>query len=148
MVMLGFVGLLSGALAVVFLVFVIIMLNCMTAQMSPTEGVYLLKNNVGLKFPIESYLLTDGIVDSVVNQYKKINEFDGDVNLEISCDYGKSLSSSTADKILAYNYIFLKNMKKKGDGDFKIDKIITGGSQVNTKVANTCFLRVDVSNEK
>ncbi|MGR5365890.1 hypothetical protein [Photobacterium damselae] len=149
MVMLGFVGLLSGSLAVVFLVFVIIMLNCMMAQMSPTQGVYLLKDNVALKFPIESFLLNDEIVSSVVTQYKAINNYNGVVDLEVSCNYGANLDSSSADKFLAFNYIFLKNLKDKGGmKGFKIGKVLNDGSNPNTKVANTCFLRVGVSNEK
>lgn len=143
MVMLGFVGLLSGSLAVIFLVFIIMLLSCIAAQMAPTEGEYIFKQNTGLTFPIESHVLTDDILKDVVGTYRAVKDDDGELDFKTGCEYGEDVDSMTASQYVTYNYIYLK--KAADAGLLGLVKTIDSAPLVYSRTGkqNSCYLNIE-----
>ncbi|WP_146147007.1 hypothetical protein [Photobacterium kishitanii] len=141
--MLGFVGLLSGSLAVIFLVFIIMLLSCIAAQMAPTDGEYVFKQTTGLTFPVESYVLTDDILKNVVDTYRGIKKNTGMLDFSTTCEYGQDIDSITASQYLTYNYIYLKKAAKDGVlGSYgKVD--VSSPVFVRNGKPNGCFLNIN-----
>lgn len=104
--MLGFVAVLASALLGVVLIFVIMLVSFIQAQLAPTAGKYQLENDSGLLFPIESYLLTDEIIAKTIGRYRERRGIH-DISLGTTCRYGERLDKFTAERYTAYNFVYL-----------------------------------------
>lgn len=139
-IMLGFVGLLSSALAAVVNVFVVMLLSFLQAQMAPNEGEYKLATENGLVFPIESHYITSEIFDSMMHTFVRIY---GDVPAYIStsCVIGLALDSATSKRYATYNYIFIKKIEHAGSYNIaQTDSLPI--MERKSKLSNMCFIAI------
>ncbi|MDK9790735.1 hypothetical protein [Vibrio sp. D431a] len=104
--MLGFVAVLASALLGIVLIFVTLLVSFIQAQLAPTAGKYQLENDSGLLFPIESYLLTDEIINKTIDRYIE-RRGNHDISLGTTCRYGERLDKFTAERYTAYNFVYL-----------------------------------------
>lgn len=136
--MLGFVGLLSSALAAVVNVLVVMLLSFLQAQMQPTEGTYRLATENGLVFPVESYILTDEILGVMIQTYKRVYG-EQPMYVSTSCANGDMLDATSAKRYTTYNYIFVqKKAKEIGINIAKIDALPIVAR--DTLLTNMCFV--------
>lgn len=135
--MLGFVGLLSSALAAVVNVFVVMLLSFLQAQMAPQEGVYKLATENGLVFPIETHILTDEAFDTMVGTYKKVYQ-EQKMFATTSCVLGDYLDTLAAKRFSTYNFVYL-NKKKKLRQDIALVEAIPVERR-ESKLQDMCYL--------
>lgn len=138
--MVGFVGLLSGALAAVFLVFIVMLMSFLQAQLAPTEGVYKLHTSSGLVFPIESHILTNEIFKQMVFTFH--HEFGKEpIYVSTSCFVGGLLDAATAKRYATYNYIFVQERSIQDKDQYNIAEIDSlPMMKHDIKLSNACFV--------
>ncbi|MBU2895681.1 hypothetical protein [Vibrio hepatarius] len=138
--MVGFVGLLSCALAAVFLVFVVMLLSFLQAQLAPTEGTYKLATESGLVFPIESHILTDEVFRSMMETYDRIYG-EQPAYVSTSCIIGGALDGATAKRYATYNFIFSKRKAISEGGEFNIAQVdALPILERESKLSSMCFV--------
>ena len=140
--MLGFVGLLSSALAAVVNVFVVMLLSFLQAQMAPTEGEYKLATENGLVFPIETHIVNDEVFAAMMETYHKIygNE---PAYISASCVIGGVLDAVSAKRYATYNYIYLKRQNAEGETKWDIAQVDSLPIvERDSKLSNMCFVSI------
>ncbi|KDM90961.1 hypothetical protein [Photobacterium galatheae] len=138
--MVGFVGLLSCALAAVFLVFVVMLLSFLQAQLAPTEGTYKLATESGLVFPIESHILTDEVFRSMMVTYDRVYGKQP-VYISTSCIIGGMLDGATAKRYATYNFVFSKRKAISEGGEYDIAQIDSLPiMERESKLSSMCFI--------
>ena len=138
--MVGFVGLLSGALAAVFLVFIVMLMGFLQAQLAPTEGSYKLATESGLVFPIESHILTVEVFSGMVDTFQRVYGHQP-IYISTSCVISGTLDAATAKRYATYNFIFAKGQRDTPSGDFKIAQIDSLPiMERESKLSNMCFV--------
>lgn len=135
--MLGFVGLLSSALAAVVNVFVVMLLSFLQAQMAPQEGVYKLATENGLVFPIETHILTDDAFETMVGTYKKIYQ-EQRMYATTSCVLGDYLDTLAAKRFSTYNFVYLNRQKKMRQDMALVEAIPV--EKRDSKLKDMCYL--------
>ena len=136
--MLGFVAVLASALLGIILIFIIMLVSFIQAQMAPTEGKYKLENESGLLYPIESYLLTDEIIAKTIDRYQERRGFH-DISLGTTCRYGERLDKFTAERYTAYNFVYLT--KYEDSEDFIMHSRATSPNKTEEK--SRCYILID-----
>lgn len=138
--MVGFVALLSGALAAVFLVFIVMLMGFLQAQLAPTEGTYKLATESGLVFPIESHILTDDIFEGMVTTFNRVYG-EKPIYVSTSCVISGYLDATTAKRYATYNYIFSKEQARSEGGKYDIAQIDSLPiMERESKLSNMCFV--------
>lgn len=138
--MLGFVGLLSSALAAVVNVFVVMLLSFLQAQMAPKEGEYKLATESGLVFPLETHVLDDEVFATMAGSFNRIY---GEVPMYIgvSCVRGDDMDGPTAKRYATYNYVFSQYQAKTKGGKYDIANVDHLENYENvSKLSNVCFV--------
>lgn len=140
--MLGFVGLLSSALAAVVNVFVVMLLSFLQAQMAPTEGEYKLATENGLVFPIETHIINDEVFGSMMETFHKIYG-DDPAYISTSCVSGGILDAASAKRYATYNFIYLKRLLADEDSIWNIAQVDSLPIvERESKLANMCFISI------
>ncbi|MGR5555943.1 hypothetical protein ACQKQC_06535 [Vibrio fortis] len=140
--MLGFVGLLSSALASVVKVFVVMLLSFLQALKAPTEGEYKLATENGLVFPIESHIVTEEIFGIMMNTF---NQIYGDVPAYVStsCIIGSELDSASSKRYATYNYVFIEKMRNNNAFNYDIAQIdFLPVIERDSKLSSRCFVGI------
>ncbi|MCY9861136.1 hypothetical protein OTK49_01150 [Vibrio coralliirubri] len=138
--MVGFVGLLSGALAAVFLVFIVMLMSFLQAQLAPTEGVYKLHTESGLIFPVESHILTEEIFEQMIESFH-LEYGEVPIYVSTSCFVGGMLDAITAKRYATYNYIFVQERSIQDKDKYSIAEIDSLPIlKHNVNLSNACFV--------